>query len=176
VAVKVVTGTAEVAAEAAAQVGDDGAWRVSLPPQPASTASVSIVATAGTDTAKLSDVLFGDVFVCSGQSNMAFSVAVPTNDEGAESKIAAAYATDPGASMNGKYVSTDEAIKDAVNHPEIRFLVIGNKHDCPTPIRDYFPSPGNNNSKLALAHPWQKPNASTIGVRICSSSNSNGNS
>ena len=63
---KVVTGAADVAAEAAAQVGDDGAWRVSLPPQPASTAPVSVVATAGAATAKLSDVLFGDVFVCSG--------------------------------------------------------------------------------------------------------------
>ena len=47
---------------------------------------------------------------------------------------------------------------------QLRFLVIGNKHDCPTPIKDYFPSPGNNNSKLTLAHPWQKPNASSIGV------------
>jgi hypothetical protein len=46
---------------------------------------------------------------------MAFSVAVPTNDEKAEAKIAAAYATDPGASPDGHYVSTDEAIKDAVN-------------------------------------------------------------
>ena len=42
-----------------------------------------------------------------------------TNDEGAEAKIAAAYATDPGASPNGKYVSTDEAIKDSVNHPDV---------------------------------------------------------
>lgn len=96
--------------------------------------------------------------------DMAFSVAVPTNDEGAEAKIAAAYATDPGASPAGKYVSTDEAIKDAVNHPNLRFLVIGNKHDCLEPISDYYPSPGNNNSKLTLAHPWQKPNATTIGV------------
>ena len=97
-------------------------------------------------------------------ADMAFSVAVPTNDEQAEGKIAAAYASDPGASPTGKYVSTDEAIKDAANHPNLRFLVIGNKHDCLEPIADYYPSPGNNNSKLTLAHPWQKPNATTIGV------------
>jgi len=36
--------------------------------------------------------------------------------------------------------------------------------DCAAPIADYYPSPGNNNSKLKLAHPWQKPNASTIGL------------
>ena len=69
-----------------------------------------------------------------------------------------------GASPNGKYISTDEAIKDAVNHPDLRFLVIGNKHDCPAPITDYYPSPGTTNSKLTLAHPWQKPNATSIGV------------
>ena len=66
---QVVTGAAEVAAEATAQVGDDGAWRVSVPPQPASTAPVSIVATDLTAQGghiTLSDVLFGDVFVCSG--------------------------------------------------------------------------------------------------------------
>jgi len=105
-----------------------------------------------------------DVYVCSGQSNMAFSVAVPTNDEKAEANISATYASDPGASPSGKYVSTDEAIKDAVNHPDLRFLVIGNKHDCPAPITDYYPSPGTTNSKLTLAHPWQKPNATSIGV------------
>ena len=154
----------EVLGEASAQARADGAWRVSLPAQPASTKPVSVVAKDGTSTVTLADILFGDVYVCSGQSNMAFSVAVPTNDEGAEAKIAAAYASDPGASPSGKYVSTDAAIKDAVNHPNLRFLVIGNKHDCPEPITDYYPSPGTNNSKLALAHPWQKPNATTIGV------------
>ena len=95
---------------------------------------------------------------------MAFSVAVPTNDEKAEANISPTYASDPGASPNGQYVSTDEAIKDAVNHPDLRFLVIGNKHDCPAPITDYYPSPGTTNSKLTLAHPWQKPNATSIGV------------
>ena len=72
VSVQVVTGTADVAAEATTQVGDDGSWRVSLPPQPTSTAPVSIVATDLAAPAHegghvtLSDVLFGDVFVCSG--------------------------------------------------------------------------------------------------------------
>jgi sialate O-acetylesterase len=38
----------------------EGKWRVSLPAQPASTAPVMIVATAGSATAQLEDVLFGD--------------------------------------------------------------------------------------------------------------------
>ena len=44
---------------------------------------------------------------------MAFSVSVPTNDEKAEAKIAAEYMTDPGASPAGKYITSDEAIKDS---------------------------------------------------------------
>lgn len=66
---------------------------------------------------------------------------VPTNDEVAEGKIAAAYASDPGASPNGKYVPTDEAIKDSINYPNLRFMVVGNKHVCSEPIEDFFPSP-----------------------------------
>lgn len=101
------------------------------------------------------------VYICSGQSNMAFSVTVPTNDESAEAKIAAAYSTDPGASMHGKYVTTDEAIKNSVNYQNVRFMVVGNKHSCAAPIADYNPSPVN--TSLTLAHPWQKPSPTTIG-------------
>lgn len=95
---------------------------------------------------------------------MAFSVAVPTNDEAAEAKIAAAYANDPGASPTGRYVPTDEAIKDSINFPNIRFLVVGNKHVCADPIEDFYPSPTNNNSALPVAHSWQKPSPASIGV------------
>ena len=59
---------------------------------------------------------------------MAFSVAVPTNDDNAEAKIAAQYATDPGASPDGHYVATDDAIMDASKYPDFRFFVVGNKH------------------------------------------------
>jgi hypothetical protein len=59
-------------ATASGTAGADGAWRVSLAPQPASTAPVSIVATTatagGAQSTNVSDVLFGDVYVCSGVS------------------------------------------------------------------------------------------------------------
>ena len=58
-----------VIGEAAAVARADGAWRASLPAQPASTSPVSITAKDGTSTVTLSDVLFGDVYVCSGQSS-----------------------------------------------------------------------------------------------------------
>ena len=94
---------------------------------------------------------------------MASSVTVPTNDPAAEAKIAAAYATDPGASRDGRYVSTGEAINASASYPSLRFLVVGNKHDCKEPEEDFYPSPYNSNPAIKLAHPWQKPSPSSIG-------------
>lgn len=53
------------------QVGADGVWRQLLPATPASKTPTTIVFT-GSDgsAAALKDVLFGDVYICSGQSNM----------------------------------------------------------------------------------------------------------
>ena len=55
-------------------MGDE--WRVALPPQAAGATPFKIVveAFAGgvTSMAQIEDVLLGDVWVCSGQSNMAF--------------------------------------------------------------------------------------------------------
>jgi sialate O-acetylesterase len=48
-------------------------WMVTLPPTDAVTPFV-IIATSDLGTISLSDVLFGDVWVCSGQSNMQFTV------------------------------------------------------------------------------------------------------
>ena len=167
VSITAADGTTTVAAQMSGVANADGAWRVSLAAQAASplgSTGASLSANDGTTTITLTGILFGDVYVCSGQSNMAFSIAVPTNDESAEAKIAAQYATDPGASPGGHYVATDEAIKDASKYPDLRFFVVGNKHDAPAPIADWFPSPATNNSAYKVAHGWQQPNASTIGV------------
>jgi sialate O-acetylesterase len=58
----------------ATQAGADGSWQVMLDPMPAGgphTLSIS-----GKNTVKLDDVLVGEVWICSGQSNMQWSVAV----------------------------------------------------------------------------------------------------
>jgi sialate O-acetylesterase len=47
-----------------------GAFRVSLPPQQPSAEGRSIEITSGTDRVVLEDVLVGEVWLCSGQSNM----------------------------------------------------------------------------------------------------------
>jgi hypothetical protein len=67
--VSVKAGAASAAAPVTAAA--DGIWRVSLPPQPASTSAVVLSASSGGKTISVVDVLFGDVWVCSGQSNSA---------------------------------------------------------------------------------------------------------
>jgi sialate O-acetylesterase len=54
------------------RAGSDGRWSVTLPAMAAG-GPYSLTATAHGETATASDVLVGDVFFCSGQSNMAFS-------------------------------------------------------------------------------------------------------
>ena len=51
-------------------VGSDGAWRVELPAQAASSRGMRLTIVGGDDGIVFEDVLVGDVWMCSGQSNM----------------------------------------------------------------------------------------------------------
>jgi len=69
-------------------IGSDGTWRVQLPPQPAG-GPFTIIAnlTPGYWTPQaaswaLHDILFGDIIVCGGQSNMAFGLGGTYNASG----------------------------------------------------------------------------------------------
>lgn len=53
--------------------GPDSRWRVELGPQPVSTQPLTLTV-AGSNTLTVTNVLLGDVWLCSGQSNMAMSV------------------------------------------------------------------------------------------------------
>jgi sialate O-acetylesterase len=59
---------------ASATAGSDGKWLVKLPALPAGTAPLTVTV-AGKNTLTFSDVLLGDVWLCSGQSNMEFPLA-----------------------------------------------------------------------------------------------------
>lgn len=59
--------------KAEATAGADGKWQTDLPAVPAGTPPGTLVI-AGKNTITISDVLVGDVWVCSGQSNMAFGL------------------------------------------------------------------------------------------------------
>ena len=61
------------AAKAETIAGTDGKWRASLPPVPAGTPPGSLVVT-GKNTLTIKDALVGDVWICSGQSNMAWGL------------------------------------------------------------------------------------------------------
>jgi sialate O-acetylesterase len=64
----------------------DGSWRVTLSPEPADGNAAELIA-AGANVVRVHEVVVGDVWLCSGQSNMEFRVA-QANDAGRE--IAAA--------------------------------------------------------------------------------------
>lgn len=73
--------------------GPDGHWRVSLAPLAASAQPAGLVVT-GRNTVRLADVLVGEVWLCSGQSNMEFPVDDPTSNnfhlDNARAEVAAA--------------------------------------------------------------------------------------
>ena len=60
-------------ASAATSAGPDGKWRVDLP-KTAATATPQTLTVSGANTLSFSDVLVGDVWLCSGQSNMEFGI------------------------------------------------------------------------------------------------------
>lgn len=59
-------------ATATTRCAKDGSWRVQLGPLQPSTTPASLEARSGTALARLADLLVGEVWLCSGQSNMDF--------------------------------------------------------------------------------------------------------
>jgi len=97
-----------------ATVKDNGIWKVVLPAQPPTLAgsfSVSATSSSG-EQAKLADVVFGDVWVCSGQSNMDHPLTSVIN---AAAEVEAANAV--GAAVRllkvKKIASADATVEDA---------------------------------------------------------------
>jgi len=64
----------------------DGKWRITLDPMPAN-ATPAEMTLSGKNTLTLKDILVGEVWICSGQSNMQWTVSQSAN---AEQEIAAA--------------------------------------------------------------------------------------
>ena len=67
-------------AEATATVGANGRWIAFLPPQPAG-GPFALEASCGNGALVVKDVLFGDVWLCAGQSNMEMTVKWSLKDE-----------------------------------------------------------------------------------------------
>ncbi|CAB9500282.1 Sialate O-acetylesterase [Seminavis robusta] len=91
--------------------GDDGLWRQTLPPQSASLKPMNIdIKSSSGQRQTLENVLFGDVYLWGGQSNMVFSLPGTTN-------------------------GTEEANKGN-NYPHIRIFTVGQKTTSSTPLPD----------------------------------------
>jgi sialate O-acetylesterase len=89
--------------------GSDGVWRQQLPAMPAGGPYNLTFSSSTGGSASMSDVLFGDVYLCGGQSNMEFTVASALN---ASAEIAAA------------------------NYPWIRVFTVGQGNSSNTPFVD----------------------------------------
>jgi sialate O-acetylesterase len=74
----------------------NGKWRVDLDPVKTETTPLTLTV-MGRNTLKFDDVLVGDVWVCSGQSNMEFNLGAPNHSFGGASNAATAVpaANDP---------------------------------------------------------------------------------
>jgi sialate O-acetylesterase len=77
-------------AQASARAGADGSWRAALPAMKAGGPYV-LSARAGAAALQIADVLVGDVFLCSGQSNMEWPVGAAV-----DGKAEVAASADPG--------------------------------------------------------------------------------
>jgi sialate O-acetylesterase len=85
--------------------GADGAWRVDLKPLPIS-ATATTLTVAGTNTVTFQDVLVGDVWLASGQSNM--------------ERTMSAFVGHPNV------VDIDKVVADSAN-PQIRIFLVARK-------------------------------------------------
>lgn len=86
----------------------DGAWRVELDPMPASADNRVMTLACGPDKAEIKNVLVGEVWICSGQSNMEFTVAKSLMAK------AAAHTADPGLRLRSIAKITAGAPQNAV--------------------------------------------------------------
>ena len=60
-------------------VAEDGTWQLTFKPLAASDKSLTLTVTDGESTLTLTDILVGEVWLCSGQSNMAFMLRQATD-------------------------------------------------------------------------------------------------
>lgn len=79
-------------ASASTETGTDGKWRVDLENLPASR-EPAVLIVKGTNELRFEDVLVGDVWICSGQSNMEFGVGNVNRDEPVDPEVRVFHVT-----------------------------------------------------------------------------------
>lgn len=92
-----------------AVASDDGHWRASFAPLAAAT-GLELAATAGSERTVVRDIAIGDVFFCSGQSNMQFTLAQSALPDGTrKSKVDASIRLLQIPRARSQVVATDFA-------------------------------------------------------------------
>ena len=124
-------------AKATAKAGADRKWLVKIATPAASGTALELVV-KGKNEIKLTDVLAGEVWIASGQSNMEWSVAQSANPA--------------------------EEIKNA-NYPQIRMIKVGrNPSDKPLDDFAFVPNPKDAKSGWAVASPETAAPMSAVGL------------
>ncbi len=112
------------------KAGEDGKWKVELSALKKGSAPTTVTV-AGTNTITFSDVLVGDVWVCSGQSNMEFNLGGGTFGFGGASNV--------------------EKALPAANDPELRFFIVTKKVALEPQPDVTQPAPPQNDAQKAVA-------------------------
>lgn len=100
-----------------AKADENGNWSVKLAPLPADAEPSDLTVTGGSSTATLRDILVGDVWLCSGQSNMEFPLS---REISAPAAIAAA--SDPLIRLFDYRSATRGVAGTPFNHEQIKRL------------------------------------------------------
>ena len=104
--------TVEFNGQRVSTIAKNGKWMIQLKPMKASNTALSMII-KGENTVTISNILIGEVWLCSGQSNMGFPVR--------------------SVRALGNYPKVDEVMKDAQNYPLIRQFSIPLKKSVTTP-------------------------------------------
>lgn len=100
---------------ASTSVNKDGKWQLSLKPRKANNKPVELTVQSAGQTLTLSDILIGEVWVCSGQSNMEFRLKHAEHGEEEAAKadyprirvfnVGGAYTPHPAEDVKGQWVA-----------------------------------------------------------------------
>jgi sialate O-acetylesterase len=114
--VTVTLGAASTSTRASAQ----GTWRAALPPQPAG-GPHTLRVRSGEQEVRVNDVLIGDVWLCSGQSNMVWNVRASLNgraEVAASANNGIRQVTIPMASDTSRRAALDKPLEWKIAAPE----------------------------------------------------------
>ena len=123
----------------------DGSWQLELPPQPAGV-NHSLVITDGSTSLTLQDVAFGDVFLCTGQSN---SEWFTHNHNRNPDTVCLVVEFSLNAAMN----ATAE-IADSIHYPNLRLATVANQFSA-TPMSN-APSIANYTDPDGKVEAWRR--------------------